>query len=126
MSDSVLKLKFVLKVPFYFPACLLESEFRAQLIWPPKNAFSESQMSQKHLQEPTFSISEFFSAGKYHHFNFLVIKKHISLMARHCSVLDVTPPSIDHTLRPANQRKSTPPEKNVISVHRNCVAENFT
>ena len=47
MLDSVLKLKSVLKVRFYFPACVLESEFRAWLIWPPKNAFSESQMSQK-------------------------------------------------------------------------------
>ena len=68
MSDSALKLKFVLKVPFYFPACLLESEFRARLVWPLENAFSESQMSQnlknvkkrQKLQLPFFQCPSLF------------------------------------------------------------------
>ena len=73
MHDSVLKLKSVLKVRFYFPACVLESEFRAWLIWPPKNAFSESQMSQKRqkrLQERTFTICVFFLSREISSFQF--------------------------------------------------------
>ena len=65
MHDSVLKLKSVLKVRFYFPACVLESEFRAWLIWPPKNAFSESKMSQKRqkrLQERTLEVQLILSS----------------------------------------------------------------
>ena len=59
------ELKSVLKVRFYFPACVLESEFRAWLIWPPKNAFSESQMSQKRqkrLQERTLEVQLILSS----------------------------------------------------------------
>ena len=47
-------------------------------------------------------------------------------MERKFLVLNVAPMGIDHALRPANQRESAPPEIEVNSGLRICVAANLT
>ena len=63
MSGSVLKLKSVLKVRFYFPACLFESEFRAQLIWPPKMPFQNHKCPKNICMNPHFQLVNFSQQG---------------------------------------------------------------